>query len=112
MSAMDETGSPWPGMVFRTTGNYEDEFGANVTTSVKFSKRYKFENFSKVTIKRKSGILYISFDDGADTQVLDMTSLNKTFNAPVTFGSSLDGSGNPQRYFKGTLKNMQVIVFE
>lgn len=41
-----------------------------------------------------------------------MTSLTTPFDAPLTFGSSLDASGNPQRYFKGTLKNMKVIVFD
>ena len=35
-----------------------------------------------------------------------------TFDSPVTFGCSLNGSGNPQRYFKGILKDIHVIVYE
>ena len=41
-----------------------------------------------------------------------MTNLIRTFNVPLTFGSSLNGNGNPQRYFNGALKNMRVIIYE
>ena len=58
------------------------------------------------------GVLYISFNDGADEQLLDMTSQTSTFDSPLTFGCSLNGSGNPQRYFTGTLKNMNVKLYE
>ena len=41
-----------------------------------------------------------------------MTRLLKTFDVPLTFGSSLNAKGNPQRYFKGTLRNMSVTIID
>lgn len=65
-----------------------------------------------VSIKRTNHILYISFNDGTYEEILNMTQLLKTFDVPLTFGSSLNAKGKPQRYFKGTLKNMKVIIYE
>lgn len=41
-----------------------------------------------------------------------MPSLPTPFDSPLVFGCSLDGSGNPQRFLTGTLKNMSVKVYE
>ena len=38
--------------------------------------------------------------------------IKKDIRITVTFGSSVNESGNPQRYFKGILKNMTVIRYE
>ena len=40
-----------------------------------------------------------------------MTSLTKTFNVPLTIGTSLNNKGAPQRQFKGTLSNIYVEIF-
>ncbi len=112
MSAIDETGSPWPGVVYRIKNNSYDQIAANVTTSKKIQKDYNNSNIEKVIIKRRSGMLYVNFNDGDDELLLDMTSLNAAFDAQVVFGCSLNGSGNPQRYFIGTLKNMYVKLYE
>lgn len=111
MCAMDESGSPWPGMVFRVSNNNQDEFIANVTTQLKITKKYNMSSLQKVTIKRINGIIYVGTNDGQPTQVLDMTTLTQRFDAPLVFGSSMDGSGNPWRYFNGTLANIKVIVY-
>jgi len=58
-----------------------------------------------------SGILYVSFDDGEDVKLLDMTSLTKPFDIPLTFGCSLSGAGNPQRYYTGTIKDMNIKIY-
>lgn len=39
-----------------------------------------------------------------------MNGFSAYFNVPVTFGAGLDGSGNPFRYFKGTLSNMEILI--
>ena len=78
--------------------------------NIKVEKNYANSEITKVSIKRINKILYIAFNDGGYEQVLDMTKLTKTFDVPLTFGASLNGSGNPQRYFKGTLKNMKVVI--
>ena len=56
MCAMDESGSPWPGMVFRVSNNNQDEFIANVTDKIKVTKKYNMSSLQKVTIKRINGI--------------------------------------------------------
>ena len=111
MSAMDETGSPWPGVVYRIKSSSFDEVSANVNGSNKIEKDYSANGINKVLLKKRNGILYVSFNDGEDEQLLDMTSLNKDFDVPLTFGCSLRGNGTPQRYFKGTLKNMHVKIY-
>lgn len=112
MSAMDESGSPWPGIVYRVQTSTQDNICANASNSIKIDKKFSNSNINKVVLKRRNGILYENFNDGEDEQLLDMTSLSTPFDAPVTFGCSLNGSGNPQRYFKGTLKNMSVKIYE
>ena len=66
----------------------------------------------ETSIKRTNKILYISFNDGAYEQLLDMTQLANTFDVPLTFGASLNAKGNPQRYFKGTLRNLNVNLID
>lgn len=41
-----------------------------------------------------------------------MANFTQYFDAPLTFGCSLDANGVAQRYFKGTLKNMKVYLIE
>ena len=72
-------------------------------------KNYQKINVDKVSIKRVNNIVYISFNNGFDTRLLDVSSmLSNPFDIPVTFGSSIDANGNPFRYFTGTLSNMNI----
>lgn len=112
MSAMDESGSPWPGIVYRVQSSTEDNICANVSSSIKKDIKYKNNTINKVLLKRRNGILYVSFDDGADNQLVDMTTFTSMFDSSLTFGCSLNSSGNPQRYFRGTLKNMSVRIYD
>ena len=95
MNCMDESGTPWPGIVYRITSGSEEEAIANVTTSIRIQPKYKRANVNKIILKRIDGILYININDAGDMVLLDMTSLTKRFNVPVTFGASLNASGNP-----------------
>ncbi len=54
----------------------------------------------------------MAFNDGEYEQILDMTQLATTFDVPLTFGASLNAKGNPQRYFKGTLRNLRVNIID
>ena len=75
-------------------------------------KKYNKNGINKVSIKRRSGILYVSFNDGADERILDMTSFTASFMSPTVFGCSLTGDGTPQRNFTGTLRNMNVKIYD
>ena len=112
ISAMDESNAPWPGIVFRVNSETNYEFIANVTNQLKSETQYAINSTLKVKIKRVNRIIYVSINDGVDQQFLDMSSLVNTFNAPLLIGASLDGNGNPQRYFTGTLSDISVILFD
>lgn len=109
MSAMDESGRPWPGIVYRMWSTTQEQCIANNGSS-SIDKKYNFANIQKVTLKRICGVLYVSFNDGQDTELVDLSKITTPFDVPVTFGASLDGNKNPFRYFTGTLSNLKVIL--
>ena len=112
VSAMDETGSPWPGIVYRVKSSTQDEFAANASTLEKVNKTYQ-NTINKVSIKRVNNIIYIAFEDGFDTKVADFSSmLSNPFDISLTFGAQIDANGNPFRYFNGTLANMSVKFYD
>ncbi len=108
MNAMYEV-NPWPGVLIRTTGS-QFEFDMN-GGSKSYNKKYTAATTKKVMYKRKNGKIYIGVNDGELIEATDHSSIT-TFNTPVTFGCSLTSSNQPQRYYKGTLKDMEIILFE
>lgn len=113
MSVMDESDSPWPGIVYRVKDSNNDQLGANASSSSKKERNYQNIDIDKVSIKRVNNTLYISFNDGYDQNVINMSAIvDNPFDVPLTFGASLDGNLNPFRYFQGTLANMKVFLSE
>ncbi len=110
MSAMDETGSPWPGITYRVSSSVKDNYSTNASSSESLSVDVANSNITKVAFKRINNSLYIQFNDGDETEILNMSLMTKTFDVPVTFGASLNGSLNPQRLFSGTLANLKVML--
>ena len=109
MNAMYEV-TPWPGILFRyaNSSNFEIDMNGG---SGSLKKNYAITSTNKMTIRRKNGIIYMKVNDGEFTTGKDHSSIT-TFDTPVTFGCSLTSANAPQRYYKGTLKNMKVIIFE
>lgn len=110
MNAKNEADSTnYPGMVFRWGSNKYD-MGANVTGAV--DKKVRIDNIpntiTNVQFTRLDGILYYSLDNEDFEKLLDMSEFNLYFDIPLTFGASLNASGEPFRYFIGTLSNMVV----
>lgn len=105
VNAMDESGSPWPGFTCR----YEEyNSGLKFFTVANSGKSSNsgFYDPTIVKIQRIDNVLYYQFDNGENTNFFDFSSLITTFDTPLTIGASLDGSGNPFRYFEGTLSNI------
>ena len=75
------------------------------------ASEYAITSTNKMTIRRKNGVIYMKVNDEEFTTGKDHSSIT-TFDTPVTFGCSLTSANAPQRYYKGTLKNMKVIIFE
>ena len=42
--------------------------------------------------------------------LIDFTNIVNTFTAPLTFGANIDNNGNPRRYSKVNLSNMNVSL--
>lgn len=99
---MDESGSPYPGFVFRRD-NSKYQLAGNVNGSIKFQTDYN--SVGSFDLKLENSILYY-----IGNQVLDYTTLTSRFNLPLTFGASLDASSNPFRYSIANLNNVNVSV--
>ncbi|MCR4753452.1 MAG: InlB B-repeat-containing protein [Candidatus Saccharibacteria bacterium] len=112
VAAMDESGEPWPGVVFRVQNAQLFEISANANGNTKVETRYNREGIKSVRIKRTNKVLYLCFNDSDDCErILDYANILRTFNSPTAFGVSLKPNGTAQRPFKGTLANMSVIVY-
>lgn len=110
LNTMDESGGPYPGFVYRIESG--DRLIVNSNGSENNTITNPSNNVSKVKIKRTDGKIYLNINDTTDQMVLDMKNLARTFDVPVTFGSSLNGSGAPQRFFKGTLANLEIKIYK
>ncbi len=111
INAMDESGQPWPGIVYRfNSGTSDQQIGVNVSSNIKVETNFS-NDITKVDIKRINGVIYLKLDDGDFQEILDMSALTTTFHVPLTFGASLNKNGNPQRQFKGTLSKLYAEIF-
>jgi len=108
VGAIDETGSPWPGFVFRlgSTNANQLEIEANAVKGSEVTKRRGREIGIKVVIKRIDDVLYAKIGDDAETQVIDYSNMPRPFYAPLAIGASLNGSLKPQRQFTGILSDI------
>ena len=115
MNAKDESTTPYSGIVVRQ--QKPSDYGWEVKTTIDESSYVSWYGYrlKKVIYQRINGIIYayIKTNFNGDHYIqIDSTSLDRTFDVPVTFGSSIDGNGNPYRFFKGTISNMKVILYE
>ncbi len=112
MSVMDESGDPYPGMVYRVFSETTDQLVINTVSVDTLNEKYYPPDIHKVTLKRINDSIYLSFNDSEDVELFDASSMQNPFNVPVVFGASYDSNMQPQRWFKGTLSNLKVIVKE
>ncbi len=104
MSAMDETKSPYPGIVFRRS-RYPDQGYEFVANDDKNRKNMDPQQYTDVIISRISDHAYIN-----GTDFRDLFGLEKPFDFSMVIGSSLNGVKEPYRYFKGKLSNVKLKV--
>lgn len=107
MNSVNESGSPWPGVLARIESNNTLRIESN-KQGQSIDKDNNISTVKKVEIIRVNNILYYKLNDGNYALLQDFNGFTSYFNVPVTFGGSLDGSSKPYRYFKGTLSNMEV----
>lgn len=114
VNAKNEKDSTYPGFAYRyesgkmsMTARWPGQ--SNVTqpdASTTFPK--------KIYISRRDEIVYYKIGNGEETTLIatPMESLTKTFDVNLTFGASIDSSGNPFRYFKGYVSDIKVEVHD
>ena len=113
VNAMDETGSPWPGFTVRLESNGGSiELFMVANGNGNSNGGFYGTTHKKILLRRVDNVLYYQFDDGELVTLLDFTGMTTTFDVPLTIGASLNGSGRPFRYFKGTLSNLYVKFLE
>lgn len=84
---------------------------ANASSSDKSEYKHSSKNITKVTIKKRNNIVYLQTNTGENRKITNMSSIVHSFDVPLTFGASLQADGTPQRYFKGTLSDMKIIIY-
>ena len=109
VNAKDESNNAYPGFVYRVyPSNNTIKLEAKCATGSGASN--SLSSVHKVKIERINDIIYLTINDGERKTAYDFTSFTKYFNRPMTIGCSLNSSGNPFRFFKGTLSNILVKV--
>lgn len=94
--------SGYPGIVFRkSNANLE----AKSFTSAVFRP---YADVTSIKILRINRIIYYSFNGESLTQLDDNSNYNNTFDLSVWLGASKNSSGQPFRYFTGTLSNIYI----
>lgn len=109
VSSMNEAGSPWPGFVYRiNTGTSKFQLRAGYSGNSNWEMPYTSKN---IKITRINNVLYYSIDGAAPVSTVNYTNYTGSFDYPVTIGAGLDDNKIPRRYFRGTLSNISVKLF-
>ena len=104
MSNQKESGDPYPGFAFqyRDGGMY---FQAN-----KIALKEVFKLWGKTTgnvnIQRVNNVLMQDYDN-SEGNCIDLTGI-ETFDTPLSIGANLDANGNPRRYTRANVTNIEV----
>lgn len=115
LSSMDESGSPWPGFVYRVqgvSGSNKYYFQINDSHVINYSTSYNLASGIDVEIVRENGIMYTKVNDIVYTKVLTYKDNIDTFDIPLTIGGNINADGDYDRTFKGVLSNVSVEFYE
>ena len=112
---MNERADPWPGVHFFVQGNnppYEYVMNANVQGEKYKNNQTGYNTGEKVVIKKETGIIYYSYDDGPFIRINDFSNFTSYFNNYATFGAGTNANGAIYRYFVGTVSDMSVELID
>lgn len=114
VSSMDESGSPWPGLVYRFSKNSNETFYSmkiNDSHVSSFLSDYSLTAPIDVEIVRENGKIYTKINSNKYTKVLEYGSEIDTFDVPITLGGNISETGVYDRFFKGKLSNISVEFY-
>lgn len=115
INAKDESqNNSWPGFAYRLNSGIKFDLTARWPGQSNGSGIDNNPLPRTVTITRRSGVVYYSYSGSATTKLIatPASSLNNEFKPNLTFGSSLDASGEPFRYFVGIVTNINVQLYD
>ena len=106
----------YPGVSYRAKVNSVDtfEFSARWPGKANVNINDNTATPKKIIITRKNGIIYYSINNSDETLLIEtpVESLTKEFKSNLTFGASMNASGNPFRFFKGVVSNIKVNLYD
>ena len=115
LSSMDESGSPWPGFVFRVVQNKNISYYSikiNNTNITSYLGYYNLASGIDVEIVREDGAMYAKVNSNLYTKVFEYTGPIDTFDVPLTIGGNINSNGSYDRVFNGELSNITVDFYE
>lgn len=114
VNAKNESDTTYPGFAYRyengkmnMTARWPgEENSATQDTSNTFPR--------KINISRRNGTIYYKIANSEEKKLIEtpLESLTKTFNVNLTFGASINSSGNPFRFFKGYVSDILVKLYD
>ena len=104
----------WPGVAYRLKSNNNFEFTARWPGKTNASAEDRTTPPKQISISRRNGIIYYSINNDTPSKLIETppSSLTTPFNQNLTFGSSLNSSGTPFRFFNGIISNISVRLFD
>ena len=109
---MNESGEPYTGVNFFTTGNTSYTMNINILGNKVKDTTTGYVTGQRVVIKKENGIVYYSYDNGPFITINDFTNFSAYFDNNATFGGGTNSQNKAYRYFKGVLSDMSVEVFD
>ena len=114
VNAKNESDNAYPGFAYRyesgkmnMTARWPgEENSAAQDTSNTFPRT--------INISRRNGIIYYKIGNSEEKKLIEtpLESLTKPFNVNLTFGASINSSGNPFRFFNGYVSDILVKLYD
>lgn len=103
----------WPGVAFRIKNGNNFEISARWPGEEIVSNTMQLSLPQTLHFYRINGIIYYSLGNSEKIKIIEVSpeSLTTPVNSTLTFGSSINSSGSPFRYFKGTVSNITVNLY-
>ena len=102
---LEDVDRGYPGFLFRRISGYYE-----ISAAINSKKNIRISTIplttKKVELLRLNQKLYYRLDNVEFIECFDFGGFDNYFDVPIVIGSSITASGNPQRYFIGTLSNV------
>ena len=125
INCKDESNPLWPGFVVRLPENNATNLrimykwnGVNGQASTQLASISANNAPIDIIFKRQNDVITVRYKYGnTDSDELELYNqsnwtLNQYFADNITFGSNYDDEHNPNRFFKGELSNMYILIEE